>query len=111
MAASNSTTTPSNDPSALSRSTERTCCVAGSDGGAEHWATIASLIETCKLNDADPLLSDRRPHRTVNGHPNSDIDQLLPWAYRKPDLQAVACHPRHKGWPRILIAIPGSRIL
>jgi len=28
---------------------------AGSDGGAEHWATIASLIETCKLNDVDPL--------------------------------------------------------
>jgi hypothetical protein len=26
----------------------------------------------------------------VNGHPNSDIDQLLPWAYRKPELQAVA---------------------
>lgn len=24
---------------------------AGSDGGAEHWA----LVETCKLNDVDPL--------------------------------------------------------
>jgi transposase len=57
---------------------------AGSDGGAEHWATIASLIETCKLNDTDVLT------RVVNGHPNSDIDQLLPWAYPKPNLQAVA---------------------
>jgi hypothetical protein len=28
--------------------------------------------------------------RIVNGHPNSDIDQLLPWAYRPPDLKAVA---------------------
>jgi hypothetical protein len=28
---------------------------AGSDGGAEHWAVVASLIETCKLNDVDPL--------------------------------------------------------
>ena len=28
---------------------------AGSDGGAEHCAVIASLIETCKLNDVDPL--------------------------------------------------------
>jgi hypothetical protein len=28
---------------------------AGSDGGAEHCADIASLIETCKLNDVDPL--------------------------------------------------------
>jgi transposase len=27
---------------------------AGSDGGGEHWAVIASLIETCKLNGVDP---------------------------------------------------------
>jgi transposase len=27
---------------------------AGSDGGAEHWAVIASLIETCKLLRVDP---------------------------------------------------------
>src|SRR5216683_387157 len=64
---------------------------AGSDGGAEHWATIASLIETCKLNDVDPLayLTDVLT-RIVNGHPNRDIDQLLPWAYRKQELKAVA---------------------
>jgi hypothetical protein len=55
---------------------------AGSDGGAEHWAIIASLIETCKLNKVDPLtyLTDVLT-RIVNGHPNSEIDQLLPWAY------------------------------
>ena len=64
---------------------------AGSDGGAEHWATIASLIETCKLNDIDPLghLTDVFT-RIANGHPNRDIDALLPWAYRKQDLRAVA---------------------
>ena len=64
---------------------------AGSDGGAEHWAIIASLIETCKLNDVDPLayLTDVLT-RIVNGHPNSDIDQLLPWTYRRPNLKAVA---------------------
>jgi transposase len=28
--------------------------------------------------------------RIVNGHPNSDIDQLLPWAYRRQALKAVA---------------------
>jgi hypothetical protein len=27
---------------------------AGHDQGAESWACIASLIETCKLNDVDP---------------------------------------------------------
>jgi transposase len=63
---------------------------AGSDGGAEHWATIASLIETCKLNDIDPLayLTDVLT-RIVNGHPNSDIDLPLPWTYRRQDLKAV----------------------
>ena len=25
-----------------------------SDGGGEHWAVIASLIETCKLNGVEP---------------------------------------------------------
>ncbi|MBU6459036.1 MAG: IS66 family transposase [Bradyrhizobium sp.] len=64
---------------------------AGSDGGADHWATLATLIETCKLNDIDPLsyLTDVLA-RIVNGHPNRDIDALLPWAYRKQDLRAVA---------------------
>jgi hypothetical protein len=48
---------------------------AGSDGGAEHWAIIASLVETCKLNHVDPLayLTDVLT-RIANGHPNSAID-------------------------------------
>jgi transposase len=71
--------------------TRKNALFAGSDGGAEHWAIIASLIETCKINDVDPLgyLTDVIT-RIVNGHPNSDIDQLLPWAYRKQELKAVA---------------------
>ena len=64
---------------------------AGSDGGAEHWATIASLIETCKLNGVEPLayLADVIT-RIVAGHPQSHIDDLLPWAYRPEPLKAVA---------------------
>jgi len=33
------------------------------DGGAEHWDTVASLIETGKLNGIDPLayLTDGLP--------------------------------------------------
>ena len=56
---------------------------AGSDGGAEHWAVLASLIETCKLNQVDPeaYLVDVFT-RIVQGHPNSRLDELLPWAYR-----------------------------
>ena len=71
--------------------TRKNALFAGSDGGAEHWAVIASLIETCKLNDVDPLayLTDVLTS-IVNGHPNSAIDQLLPWVYRPQDLKAVA---------------------
>ena len=75
-------------PIALNR---KNALFAGSDGGADHWATIASLIETCKLNDVDPLgyLTDVL-NRIVNGHPHRKIDQLMPWEYRKQDLRAVA---------------------
>jgi transposase len=65
---------------------------AGSDGGGEHWAIIASLVETCKLNAIDPqlYLADVIT-KIVNGHPNTQIDQLLPWAYpASPILSRVA---------------------
>jgi transposase len=66
-------------PIALNR---KNALFAGSDGGGEHWAIIASLIETCKLNGVDPhaYLIDVIS-KIVNGHPNSRIDELLPWAY------------------------------
>ena len=55
---------------------------AGSDGGGENWAVIASLIECCKLNSVDPYayLTDVLA-KIVDGHLNSAIDDLLPWAY------------------------------
>jgi transposase len=34
--------------------TRKNALFAGCDGGAEHWAVVASLIETCKLNATDP---------------------------------------------------------
>jgi transposase len=65
---------------------------AGSDDGAAHWATVASLIETCKLIGVEPhaYLADVIS-RIVNGHPQSRLDDLLPWAYPAlTDLKAVA---------------------
>jgi len=55
---------------------------AGSDGGGEHWAVLASLIETCKMNDINPqtYLADVIT-RIVNRHPASRIDELIPFAY------------------------------
>ena len=72
--------------------TRKNALFAGSDGGAEHWAVIASLIETCKLNDVEPgaYLTDVIS-RIVNGHPMSRLDELLPWAYpATQSLKAVA---------------------
>ena len=34
--------------------TRKNALFAGSDSGGEHWAIIASLIETCKLNGVEP---------------------------------------------------------
>jgi len=76
-------------PIALNR---KNALFAGSDGGGEHWAVIASLIETCKLNTIDPqsYLTDAIT-KIVNGHLNSQIDDLLPWAYpATPALRNVA---------------------
>jgi transposase len=76
-------------PIALNR---KNALFAGSDGGGEHWAVIASLIETCKLMGIEPhaYLADVIT-KIVNGHPNSQIDDLLPWAYpAAPALRDVA---------------------
>jgi transposase len=74
-------------PIALNR---KNALFAGSDGGGEHWAILASLIETCKLNGIDPqgYLTDVIT-RIVQGHPNSRLHELLPWAYAAP-ISAVA---------------------
>ena len=76
-------------PIALNR---KNALFAGSDGGGQHWAVIASLIETCKLFGVEPqaYLADVIT-KLVNGHLNSKIDDLLPWAYPpNAPLKAVA---------------------
>ena len=54
---------------------------SGDDGGA-RWAAVASLVETCKLNDVDPqrYFTDVLT-RLVNGWPNDRIDELMPWRW------------------------------
>jgi len=68
-------------PIALNR---KNAVFAGSDGGGEHWAILASLIETCKLNGIDPqaYLADILA-RIANDHPINRIDELLPWAWHE----------------------------
>jgi transposase len=56
---------------------------AGSDGGGERWAVIASMIETARLNGVEPhaWLKDILA-RMVAGHPVNRLDELLPWAWK-----------------------------
>jgi hypothetical protein len=64
---------------------------AGSDGGGMHWAVIASLIETCKMNDLDPeaYLRDVLT-KIVARHPMRRIDELLPFAYLTAQVEKAA---------------------
>jgi hypothetical protein len=54
---------------------------AGSDGGAERWAVIASLLETAKLDGVEPYvyLTDVL-ERMTNGHPINRISRTSPSA-------------------------------
>ena len=55
---------------------------AGHDAGAENWACIASLVETCKLNGVEPqaYFADMLT-RLVNLWPASRLDELMPWTW------------------------------
>ncbi|WP_332712192.1 IS66 family transposase [Pelagibacterium mangrovi] len=66
-------------PIALNR---KNALFAGHDAGAENWAIIASLIETCKLNGIDPYswLSSTL-QAIVADHKQSRINDMLPWNY------------------------------
>jgi transposase len=56
---------------------------AGSDIGGERWATLCSIIETCKMNNVEPYayLHDVL-QRMVDGFPVNRLDELLPWNWK-----------------------------
>ncbi|RWP30322.1 IS66 family transposase [Mesorhizobium sp.] len=60
--------------------TRKNALFAGSDGGGKTWATIATLLQTAKMNGVDPFAwLTKTLERIANGWPNRDLDQLLPW--------------------------------
>lgn len=63
---------------------------AGSDRGGKRWATVASLVETARLNQVEPTayIADVL-QRMANGHPANRLDELLPWNW-KPQNQVKA---------------------
>lgn len=68
---------------------------AGSEGGAQTWAILASLINTARLNEIDPYLwLVDVVERIVSGRtPINRIDELLAWNWKPAvtaDLQTAA---------------------
>lgn len=57
---------------------------AGSAGGGRTWATIATLIQTAKMNGVDPLAwLIQTLERIAAGWPASDLETLMPWKFQK----------------------------
>src|SRR5215218_569955 len=75
-------------PIALGR---KNALFAGSDGGAHHWAIVASLVATAKLNGVEPLawLTDVL-ERMVSGRAKAhELERLLPWTWKAERLAAA----------------------
>lgn len=63
--------------------TRKNALFAGSDGGGRTWATIASLLQTARMNDVDPFAWLKLTlERLADGWPNSGIDELMPWNHQ-----------------------------
>jgi transposase len=71
-------------PVALGR---KNALFAGADSGGKHWAIVATLIQTAKLNNVEPLawLTDVLK-RIVSGQTRrNQLDALLPWNWTQQD--------------------------
>jgi transposase len=56
---------------------------AGNDGGGRTWATIATVLQTCKMNDVDPQAwLTQTLERLANGWPISQLQDLMPWNFK-----------------------------
>jgi len=64
---------------------------AGSNGGAESWAVMASLIQTAKLNNVEPFAYLRDVlERIVSGTTKvNELSSLLPWAWKPSQAEAT----------------------
>ncbi|TXH83540.1 MAG: IS66 family transposase [Rhizobium sp.] len=63
--------------------TRKNSLFAGSEGGGRTWATLATLLQTAKMNNVDPLdwLSQTLT-RIAKGWPVSELEALMPWNFR-----------------------------
>ncbi len=65
-------------PVALGR---KNALFAGADSGGRHWAIVATLIQTAKLNEVDPLawLTDVLERIVAGRTKRNELASLLPW--------------------------------
>ncbi len=60
--------------------TRKNSLFAGSEGGGRTWATLATLLQTCKMNSVDPLdWLSQILSRIAQGWPVTEIEALMPW--------------------------------
>jgi hypothetical protein len=58
-------------------------CFEDSRGGGRTWATIATLLQTAKMNDVDPhAWLSQTLQRIAQGWPISQIEALMPWNFK-----------------------------
>ena len=64
--------------------TRKNALFAGHEVGAENWALLSSVVATCRLNDVNPIayLAETLD-AIINGHSQSQIEELMPWQFRK----------------------------
>jgi hypothetical protein len=64
--------------------TRKNALFAGHEVGAENWALLASIVATCKLNHVNAVVYIADTLQAIlDGHPQSRIEELMPWRYRK----------------------------
>jgi transposase len=63
--------------------TRKNSLFAGSAGGGRTWASIATMLQTCKMNGVDPnAWAKQTLERIANRWPNKDIETLMPWNFK-----------------------------
>jgi len=73
-------------PVALGR---KNALFAGADSGGRHWAIVATLLQTAKLNDVEPLawLTDVLERIVAGRTKLNELASLLPWNWQ--DAKAI----------------------
>jgi transposase len=69
-------------PVALGR---KNALFAGADSGGKHWSIVATLIQTAKLNNVEPLawLTDVLKRLVSGQTKHTQLDTLLPWNWKQ----------------------------